>query len=224
MAASTIARSVLVAAVALFGMAALPSGAVAHTRHHLGSHHARRYARAGGGAVLQCVAFAREDSAVDLPGNAADWWDNAAGVYARGDAPRIGSVLSFLATGRMRLGHVAVVSDVLDRRTLVIDQSHWGQSGVSRDVRVVDVSADNDWSAVRVELGHGGTYGSIYPTHGFIYADRVNGGTTPHLIEAAAWSRPRHRAVLEVAEAPAGGAIDLATPGLLDDAPDRALR
>jgi hypothetical protein len=33
----------------------------------------------------------------------------------------------------------------------------------------VDVSEANDWTAVRVELGRDGTFGSVYPTYGFIY-------------------------------------------------------
>jgi hypothetical protein len=36
-------------------------------------------------------------------------------------------------------------------------------------VAVVDVSEANNWSAVRVELGRDNTFGSVYPTYGFIY-------------------------------------------------------
>ena len=208
------------------------NAADARAHHHrVEHHHGRRIASGGhgGGRVIQCVAFARADSGVALPGNAADWWDNAAGVYARGNTPEIGSVLNFRATERMRLGHVAVVTDTVDARTVTIDQSHWGNRGVSRDVRVVDVSADNDWSAVRVELGHEGSYGSIYPTYGFIYARPA--GNRDVIVPAVARMPARHSVTLEVAEAPDGlGArtpgrgVDLATPGLTDDAPDRSLR
>ena len=45
-----------------------------------------RYGRAGGG--LQCVPFARENSGIELSGNAANWWANAEGVYERGARPR----------------------------------------------------------------------------------------------------------------------------------------
>jgi surface antigen len=154
----------------------------AHTHHttlaanhgHASAHHGiRRVAsrhHAGGGHVIQCVAYAKSASEVALSGNARDWWHNAAGVYERGQAPEAGSVLNFRSTRRMPLGHVAVVRNVVDSRTIVIDQSHWAQAGVSRNVSVIDVSANNDWSAVRVALDHnGGTYGSIYPTYGFIY-------------------------------------------------------
>jgi hypothetical protein len=43
-------------------------------------------------------------------------------------------------------------------------------------VAIVDVSEANNWSAVRVELGRSGGFGSIYPTYGFIY-NRPDTGT-----------------------------------------------
>lgn len=159
----------------------LMSHAQAHARH-LRSHHAahenhrQRIAAANGHGfwarhVIQCVAFAKSASAVALSGNARDWWHNAEGVYARGNAPEAGSVLNFRRTRRMPLGHVAVVRSVEDSRTIYIDQSHWASNGISRHIRVVDVSPDNDWSAVRVALdSRGDRLGAIYPTYGFIYA------------------------------------------------------
>ena len=126
------------------------------------------YGHSGGG--IQCVAFARSDSGIDLAGNANAWWDNAAGIYERGARPEAGSVLNFRSNSAMRLGHVAVVSQVVNPRVIEIDHANWNmRGGISRAISVVDVSRDNDWSAVRVELGHTGDYGSIYPTFGFIY-------------------------------------------------------
>ncbi len=232
------ARLLLLGSAVVLGIA-VTAGAQAHSRHagraawagrqahgawgaglvrsaawfHGGHARFRRYA--GGGSVLQCVAFAREDSGVQLTGNAADWWDNAEGLYARGPKPESGSVLSFRANGHMRLGHVAVVTDVVDARTIEIDHSHWGSGGVSHSMSVIDVSENNDWSAVRVEVGHTGSFGGIYPTHGFIYP-RPDGG--PHLEQASADITPRlpvqgerrRAARYEVAEAPASPhAIDL---------------
>jgi hypothetical protein len=83
-------------------------------------------------------------------------------------------VLNFRANGRMHLGHVAVVTQVVNAREVIVDQANWpsgmaGYGGVSHHVTVVDVSEANNWSAVRVELGHEGQFGSIYPTYGFIY-------------------------------------------------------
>ncbi|GEN59258.1 hypothetical protein ANI02nite_11420 [Acetobacter nitrogenifigens DSM 23921 = NBRC 105050] len=193
--------------VTCFGLA---DGAHAHVRHPVshGYHHVRLAATHyhggrhyyGGSHVIQCVAFARSASDVDLSGNARDWWYNAEGRYARGSAPEPGSVLNFRPIRRMPLGHVAVVTGVTNSRVITIDQSHWGQSGVSRNVTVVDVSPDNDWSAVRVALnGREGTFGSIYPTYGFIYARGENEApSAPHMMTASA----------EPAQLPAGTAVE----------------
>jgi len=136
-------------------------------------HHVAR----GGG--ISCVPFARSDSGIVVAGNAWQWWDHAAGIYARGHVPEPGSVLAFRANPRMRLGHVAVVSRIINRREVEIDQANWwgpgAHGGVSRNVPVVDVSEANDWSAVRVGLGRSGDFGSVYPTYGFIY-DRPDNG------------------------------------------------
>jgi hypothetical protein len=129
---------------------------------------------------ISCVPYARRVSGIDLSGNAWQWWDHAAGVYARGHIPAVGSVLAFRANPRMRLGHVAVVSRIVNRREVEIDQANWwgpggDYGGVSRNVPVVDVSEANDWSAVRVGLGESGDFGAVYPTYGFIY-DRPDTG------------------------------------------------
>ncbi|PHI96889.1 hypothetical protein BG621_04060 [Parasaccharibacter apium] len=149
----------------------------AEARHH--TRHTGRLARAGHktahhfghGHVIQCVAYVRQSTNFNIRGNARDWWGRAEGLYARGQLPEEGAVLSFRPTRRMPLGHVAVVRKQIDSRTILIDQSHWNSNGISRNVRVVDVSPANDWSAVRVALAsNDGRLGSIYPTHGFIYA------------------------------------------------------
>jgi surface antigen len=138
------------------------------------------------GPTLQCVAYARSASNISLSGNAADWWDNASGVYARGNRPQPGSVLAFTSNGRMRLGHVSVVSRVINAREIEVDHANWGayRGAVSRGVPVVDVSANNDWTAVRVGLANGEDFGSVYPTFGFIY-DRPDNG-----VRVASSSRP----------------------------------
>ncbi len=223
----------MVAGTALAGA----SPAAAHYRHHGWARHTARYANEANPArVIQCVAFAKQDAGIEISGNARDWWSNAAGIYQRGSRPESGSVLSFRPNGRMPLGHVAVVSGIQDSRTIVIDQSHWNSNGIARDIEVKDVSEDNDWSAVRVQLGHGGAFGSIYPTHGFIYP-RPDAGTLvanvthapmPVLDPAPAdlRARRRHAAALEVAEAPEPTRpLDLTpTSALTFDAPSRGLR
>jgi surface antigen len=151
-------------------------GSAAHK--FAGSYYGRKYAYH---SRLQCVTFARSDTGIELSGNASAWWENAAGVYQRGQRPEAGAVLAFSANGRMRLGHVAVVSRVVGPREIEIDHANWwgpgSYGGVTRGVSVVDVSERNDWTAVRVALGRGEEFGSIYPTHGFIYgrADREGG-------------------------------------------------
>jgi len=151
------------------------SWASTHYRHIAGRWHHTVH-RAG----VSCVPYARRVSGIELSGNAWQWWDHAAGVYARGHVPAAGSVLAFRANPRMRLGHVAVVSRIINRREVEIDQANWWgpgghYGGVSRNVPVVDVSEANDWSAVRVGLGNGDEFGAVYPTYGFIY-DRPDTG------------------------------------------------
>jgi surface antigen len=134
----------------------------------------------GGG--ISCVPFARENSGIEVTGNAVNWWANAAGVYERGSRAEVGSVLNFRSTGRMPLGHVAVVTKVINERVVQVDHANWAGPGsngpgrVSRGMVVVDVSPDGDWSAVRLDLGDSGAFGNTYPTYGFIY-DRPDRGT-----------------------------------------------
>jgi surface antigen len=149
----------------------------AATRARAGNNKARHQASAGG---ISCVPFARNDSGIALTGNAWTWWDNAAGVYTRGRVPEPRSVLAFRSNGRMRLGHVAVVSRVINPREVEIEHANWsafgGRGNIARNVPVVDVSEANDWTAVRVGLGRTGQFGSVYPTYGFIYG-RPDTGT-----------------------------------------------
>jgi surface antigen len=160
------------------------------------SAHGRGYVRYAG---ISCVPYARSLSGIEVAGNAWQWWDNAAGRYARGSRPEPGSVLSFSANGRMRMGHVAVVSQIVNAREIEVDQANWWgpgmRGGVSHNMPVVDVSENNDWTAVRVGLGRSGEFGSVYPTNGFIY-DRPDNGQM-----VAAVSAPAPKPVLNPAPA-----------------------
>ncbi len=123
---------------------------------------------------ISCVPYARQVSGIMVVGNAWQWWNRAEGMYARGDQPEPGAVLNFRSNGRMRLGHVAVVTRIVNPREIMIDQANWpsaasNRGGISHNVAVVDVSEANNWSAVRVQLGRGEDFGSVYPTYGFIY-------------------------------------------------------
>lgn len=121
----------------------------------------------------QCVTFARSISGIDIHGNANTWWGQAAGHYQRGDTPREGAVLAFAATGRMPLGHVAMVSKVVSDREVLLTHANWSRPGqVERNVRAVDVSPAGDWSQVKVWYAPTGDLGTtVYPVKGFIYPD-----------------------------------------------------
>jgi len=125
----------------------------------------------------QCVPFARLMSGIQIFGDARTWWSQAAGKYETGSVPKIGSVLSFKPTARMNLGHVAFVSQVLTDRVIQVTHANWsiieGDRGqIEKDVTVVDVSPNGDWTQVKVwydpirDLGT-----TVYPTNGFIYQD-----------------------------------------------------
>jgi surface antigen len=147
---------------------------------------------------LSCVPYVRMATGMNVSGDARMWWRNAAATYARGQTPERGSVLAFMSSGGMASGHVAVVSRVVNPRTIEIDHANWAGPGirrgaVMRGVTVVDVSDRNDWTSVRVQVGHNAdNFGRTYPTHGFIYNRPVGAQT---LMAAGEATR-------EVAEAP----------------------
>lgn len=147
-------RNAVAALLALLSFAALPSAA-----------HAR----------LQCVAYARQISDVQISGNARDWWSNAEGRYERGQEPVPGAVLAFSGTRAMPYGHVAVVRKVVDDRHILIDHANWSGPGmIERGVVAVDVSDAGDWSEVRVWYGRTHAIGlRASPAKGFIYPRTV---------------------------------------------------
>ncbi|HTG38722.1 MAG TPA: CHAP domain-containing protein [Sphingomonas sp.] len=123
----------------------------------------------------QCVPFARAVSGINIWGDAWTWWDQARERYDRGRKPRIGSVLVFSKTQQLKLGHVAVVSRIVEDRVLMLTHANWsrfdGERGrAEQDVTLFDVSPRGDWSQVRVWYRDSkGLGGSTYPTYGFIY-------------------------------------------------------
>lgn len=120
------------------------------------------------GQRVWCVPFARNASGIDIRGDAREWWGKANGIYDRGHEPKVGAVMAFSATRKNPRGHVAVVSQVLSDREILIDHANWTRNKVSLGMKVIDISDKGDWSRVRVESTPG-TLGRPYPITGFIY-------------------------------------------------------
>lgn len=122
----------------------------------------------------QCVPYARRLSGIEIYGDAYTWWDRSMPGYARGQVPRSGAVLVLSRTQKMHSGHVAVVRDVLDARSINVTHSNWGNDPASRRVvyesmRVEDISANNDWTRVRFWNAENQCFGFPYAARGFIY-------------------------------------------------------
>ena len=172
----------------------------------------------GGGSVslppyLQCVPYARQVTGIQIRGDAWTWWDQAQGRYARGFRPRVGAVMALRPHGNSHLGHVAAVSRIVDERTILIRHANWspinGRRGQIEDnVKVIDVSPENDWSEVRVwyapiqAIG-----GSVWPVQGFIYPAKPGNLSAPKLVARA--------------KATTGNPASL-LPGRYDNAPTRS--
>ncbi len=130
--------------------------------------------RGEGAGELSCVPYARARSGIPLRGDAWQWWDAAEGRYARGRAPRVGSVLVLMRTSRLPSGHVAVVSRLVSAREVRVDHANWASGSAkgreARDQPVLDISDGNDWSLLRVWYPRIGDYGvSAWPAYGFIH-------------------------------------------------------
>jgi Surface antigen len=103
------------------------------------------------GRRILCVEFARLASGIALFGDAKTWWNKAREAYAQLTNPTPGSVMVFADRKTMRSGHVAVVKRVVSEREVLIDHANWGRDGrIYLNAPVVDISAHNDWSVVKV--------------------------------------------------------------------------
>lgn len=123
---------------------------------------------------LSCVPYARARSGIPLSGDAWQWWGAAEGRQARGNAPRVGSVLVLMRTSRLPQGHLSVVARLVSARELRVDHANWASGAakgrVARDQPIVDLSPGNDWSLVRVWHPPSGGYGvSAWPAYGFVH-------------------------------------------------------
>ncbi|MDE2164549.1 MAG: CHAP domain-containing protein [Alphaproteobacteria bacterium] len=128
-----------------------------------------------------CVEFARLRSGIAIFGDARTWWRKAKGLYAEGSTPHQGAVMVFAATRKMRLGHVAVVTKIVSDREIRVDHANWANSGdIYLNAPVKDVSADNDWSKVRVWNTRYGQWGNVYPIKGFVsFRSTASNSATP---------------------------------------------
>lgn len=128
-------------------------------------------------ARLQCVPYARNASGIEIYGDANTWWSRAAGRYPRSSTPAPGSVFVMRGYRDNSRGHVAVVTHIESSRVIRVDQANWLNGGeVSVSVPVLDVSANNDWSEVRVWYipdAHWG--GRTYRADGFIHPFGLRG-------------------------------------------------
>jgi len=119
---------------------------------------------------LECVPFARDHSSVKLYGDAWTWWDQAAGKFPREASPESGAVMVLANYAGPERGHVAVVRELVSPREIRVDHANWlGDGEIYLDDPVWDVSAGNDWSAVKIWNARTGAWGvKIYPVQGFI--------------------------------------------------------
>ena len=122
---------------------------------------------------LQCVPYARMVSGIALRGDAHTWWKNAEGKFRRGHLPSPGAVMVVKGSSKTPLGHLAVVTKILNEREILVDHANWlNNEQIHLATPVIDVSAANDWSAIRVWYTPGAQYGAnVYPVAGFIYPD-----------------------------------------------------
>ena len=123
-----------------------------------------------GQKLLQCVPYARDHSQVKIYGDAWTWWDQAAGKYAQNSLPQTGAVMVLANYAGPQRGHVAVVRSIISGREIRVDHANWLDDGaIYLNDPVRDVSANNDWSLVRVfNIKAGGWGANTYPVQGFI--------------------------------------------------------
>jgi surface antigen len=120
----------------------------------------------------------------------------------------------------MRLGHVAVVNQVLTDRVIQISHANWSRIGgargqIEKEVTVIDVSPKGDWSSVKVwydpvrDLG-----GTTYPTYGFIYQDAASAhaASTGGFAGAGATAMAMAQSAASIAQTAANQMVAVARP------------
>jgi len=129
---------------------------------------------------LFCVEYARLRSGLAIFGDAKLWWSHAKDLYEEFAQPAVDTVMVFAGSKRIRHGHVAVVTHIVSPREIVVDHANWQNHGeIDRNMPVLDVSAKNDWSKVRVwDVNHNQWGTHTYKISGFI------AGNTPEPVSA----------------------------------------
>lgn len=124
---------------------------------------------------LFCVEYARMRSGLMIMGDAKYWWERARNLYTRVSHPVEEAVMVFSGSKRLKRGHVAVVTNIVSPREIIVDQANWQNHGeIDHATPVLDVSENNDWSRVRVWDIPSGQFGSrVYAVSGFIAKDLV---------------------------------------------------
>jgi hypothetical protein len=124
---------------------------------------------------LFCVEYARARSGLAVFGDAKFWWARAKNLYARMTTPVENAVMVFSGSKRLKKGHVAVVTDIVSKREIRVDQANWQNHGeIDHATPVLDVSAKNDWTKVRVwDMRSNGFGAHVYAISGFIAKELV---------------------------------------------------
>ncbi|OAI44608.1 hypothetical protein AYO42_04550 [Rhizomicrobium sp. SCGC AG-212-E05] len=117
-----------------------------------------------------CVEYARLRSGLAVFGDAKHWWERARTLYARAAHPVEDAVMVFSGSKRLKRGHVAVVTEIVSDREIIVDHANWqNKREVDLATPVLDVSPGNDWSQVRVWDIPSGQFGArTYAVSGFI--------------------------------------------------------
>ena len=128
---------------------------------------------------LYCVEYARLRSGFAIFGDAKLWWSRAKNLYDRFTQPAVDAVMVFSGSKRIRRGHVAFVTAIVSPREIIVDHANWQNHGeIDRNMPVLDVSAGNDWSQVRVWDVNSSRWGArIYRISGFIGHAVAQAGT-----------------------------------------------
>jgi hypothetical protein len=119
---------------------------------------------------LYCVEYARLRSGLAIFGDAKLWWSRAKNLYEEFTQPAVDAVMVFSGSKRIRRGHVAFVTEIVSPREIIVDHANWQNHGeIDRNMPVLDVSATNNWSKVRVWDVNSSRWGArIYKISGFI--------------------------------------------------------